>query len=148
VTSLYGFVMPFIRFRLGDICAPIEGQCSCGSSFPLISAPLGRQDDVLRLPSGRILPTVNLGRPIITTVELVDQYRLIQERLDHFVLQLVLFKHPGKEMLDQLRRKILDYLGEPVGLDIEIVDQLPEDKGKFRRFISKVPQPDSTDSQG
>jgi hypothetical protein len=51
-------------------------------------------------------------------------------------------------MLDQLRRKILDYLGEPVGLDIEIVDQLPEDKGKFRRFISKVPQPDSTDSQG
>jgi len=147
VTSLYGFIMPLIRFRLGDICTPIEGLCSCGSSFPLISAPQGRQDDVLRLPSGRILPTVNLGRPIMTTVEPVDQYRLIQERLDHFVLQLVLFKHPGEEMLDQLRRKVLDYLGEPVDLDIEIVDQLPEDKGKFRRFISKVPSPPSTEPQ-
>ena len=58
VTSLYGFVMPFIRFRLGDICTPIEQRCSCGSSFPLVSAPLGRQDDVLRLPSGKLLAPV------------------------------------------------------------------------------------------
>jgi phenylacetate-CoA ligase len=148
VTSLYGYVMPFIRFRLGDICTPIEGRCSCGSSFPLISAPLGRQDDVLRLPSGRILPTVNVGGPIITTVDSVDQFRLTQERLDHFVLQLVLLKHPGEEVLDQVRRRVLQYLGEPVRLDVEIVDRLPEDKGKFRRFISRVPQAASPDSQG
>ena len=146
VTSLYGFVMPFIRFRLGDICTPIEGRCSCGSTFPLISAPLGRQDDVLRLPSGKILSTANLG-VIIKTIDGVDQYRYTQESLDHFVLQLVLWKHPGQETLAQVRKQVLDYLGEPVSFDIEIVDRLPEDKGKFRRFISKVPPPDPTDPQ-
>jgi phenylacetate-CoA ligase len=147
VTSLYGFVMPFIRLRLGDICTPIEARCSCGSSFPLISAPLGRQDDVLRLPSGKILSTINLGL-IMKKVDGVDQYRYTQESPDHFVLQLVLWKQPGEDRLAQVRRQVLEYLGEPVSFDVEIVGRLPEDKGKFRRFISKVPTPDSTDTQG
>ena len=147
VTSLYGFIMPFIRYRLGDICTPIEGQCSCGSTFPLISAPLGRQDDVLRLPSGKILSTAGLA-VIAMRVDGIDQYRYTQESLDHFVLQLVLWKHPGQETLSQVRRQVLEYLGEPVSLDMEIVDRLLEDKGKIRRFISKVAPPDPTDPQG
>jgi len=147
VTSLYGFIMPFIRYRLGDICTPIEGQCSCGSTFPLISAPLGRRDDVLRLPSGKILSTINLGM-ILKTVDGIDQYRYTQESLDRFVLQLVLWKHPGEERLAQVRKQVLDYLGEPVSFEVQIVDRLPEDKGKIRRFISRVPPPGSTDPQG
>jgi len=147
VTSLYGYMMPFIRFRLGDICRPIEEQCSCGSTFPLISAPLGRQDDVLRLPSGKILSTINLG-VIMKTVDGIDQYRYTQESLDHLVLQLVLWKHPGESTLARVRKQVLEYLSEPVSFDVQIVDRLPEDKGKFRRFISKVPPPDPTDPQG
>ncbi|HEM62590.1 MAG TPA: phenylacetate--CoA ligase family protein [Chloroflexi bacterium] len=144
VTSLYGFVMPFIRYRLGDISTPIEGTCSCGSTFPLISAPVGRQDDVLRLPSGKILSTINLGW-IATSIDGVEQFRYTQESPDHFVLQLALWKHPGEEMLAQARRQVLDYLGEPVSFRVQIVDRLPEDKGKFRYFVSRVPMPDSTD---
>jgi len=146
VTSLYGYVMPFIRLCIGDICTPIEARCSCGSSFPLISAPLGRQDDVLTLPSGKIVSTINLG-VIMKTVDGVDQFRYTQESLDHFVLQLVVWKDPGEERLAQVRKQVLDYLGEPVSFEVEIVDRLPEDKGKFRRFISNVPSPASTETQ-
>jgi phenylacetate-CoA ligase len=142
VTSLHGFVMPLIRYRLGDFCTPIEGRCSCGSTFPLISAPLGRQDDVLTLPSGRILPPVGLAL-IMRIVDGVDQFRFIQERPDHFVLQLVLWKHLGEEVLARVRTQVLDYLGEPVSLDVQIVDRLPEEKGKLRKFISKVSPPAS-----
>jgi phenylacetate-CoA ligase len=147
VTSLYGFVMPFIRYCLGDICTPLGGLCSCGSSFPLIGAPLGRQDDLLRLPSGKILSPMNLAL-VVMKVDGIDQYRYTQESLNHFVLQLVLWKHPGDSTLARVRKEVLEYLGEPVSLDVQIVDRLPEDKGKFRRFISKVPPPDSADGQG
>jgi phenylacetate-CoA ligase len=147
VTSVYGFVMPFIRYRLGDICTPVEGQCSCGSSFPLISAPLGRQDDVLRLPSGKIMSVAALAI-IALRVDGVDQFRLVQESLDHIVLQLVLWKHPGQETLSQVRRQAVEYLGEPVSFDVQIVDLLPEDKVKFRRFISKLPPSGPTDLGG
>jgi len=143
VTSLYGYAMPFIRHRLGDICTPIGDRCSCGSSFPLISAPLGRQDDVVRLPSGNILSAFGLTMAAMAT-DGVDQFRFIQESLDHIVLQLVLWKHPGEGVLAQVRREILEYLGEPVSLDVEIVPRLSEDKVKFRRFISKIPEPAST----
>jgi phenylacetate-CoA ligase len=146
VTSLYGYAMPFLRYRLGDICTPIERRCSCGSSFPLISAPLGRQDDVLTLPSGRILPPVGLAL-IMRTVDGVDQFRFIQESLDHIVLQFVLWKHPGEQVLAQIRTQVLQYLGEAVSLDLQIVDRLPEEKGKLRKFISKVPPPAVADSQ-
>jgi len=146
VTSLCSYVMPFIRFRLGDICTPIEEKCSCGSSFPLISAPLGRHDDVLRLPSGKIVPVLSLGA-ILMGVDGVDQFRYIQESLDRIVLQMVLWKHPGQQRLSEVRRQSLEYLGEPVSFEVQIIDRLVEDEVKFRRFISKVPSPASTETQ-
>jgi len=146
VTSLSSLTMPFIRYHLEDICTPMERSCSCGSSFPLISPPLGRQEDVLRLPSGKILSPLGLGGDL-WAVDGLDQFRFIQESLDHFVLQLAVWKDPGQEVLSKVRGQVLEYLGEPVRFDVEILGQLPEDKGKFRRFISKVPTPHSTEVQ-
>ena len=146
VTNLCGYTMPFIRYCLGDICTPIGDRCSCGSSFPLISAPLGRQDDVLRLPSGKILSTTGLGL-IMMKLDEVDQYRFIQESPARIVLQLVLRKHLGEDRLAQVRNQVLDYLREPLSLDVEILPQLPEEKTKFRIFVSRVPTPLPTDSK-
>ena len=137
--------MPFIRYRLGDICTLVEKQCSCGSSFPLIGPPLGRQEDVLRLPSGKILSALPLGS-LVKMIDGIDQYRFIQESLDHFVLHLIVQEHPGEEVLSQLRAQLVEYLCEPVRLDVQIVDFIQEDPGKFRKFISKLPQSDSWDA--
>ena len=141
LTGLCGVTMPFIRYRQGDILTLLEEQCSCGSSFPLIGPPLGRQDDVIRLPSGKILSAVPLFL-LTNEVDGIDQYRFIQESLEHFVLQLKLQEHPGEEVLLQLRAQLVEYLGEPVRLDIQIVDFIQEDTRKFRKFISKLPQSD------
>jgi phenylacetate-CoA ligase len=146
VTSLYGYVMPFIRFRLGDICAPIEGRCSCGSTLPMVSAPLGRQDDVLRLPSGKTKSALSLGA-ILMEVDGVDQFRYVQESIDRLVLQVVFSKHPGEDKLFEVRRRSLDYLAEPISFDVQVVDRLLEDKVKFRRFISRVSARDEADSE-
>jgi phenylacetate-CoA ligase len=142
LTSLYGHTMPFIRYRLGDISALIERQCSCGSSFPLIAPPYGRQDDVIGLPSGNILSATPLFVHV-NRVDGVDQYRFIQERADHIVLQLVLYEHPGEQALARMRAQLLKYLGEPVTLDIRMVDSIQDEARKFRKFISLVHQSDS-----
>ena len=55
LTSLNAFAMPFIRYRLEDIGMLLKENCSCGSSFPLIAPPLGRDWDMIRLPSGKLL---------------------------------------------------------------------------------------------
>jgi phenylacetate-CoA ligase len=142
LTSLHGFTMPFIRYRLGDICTRISKPCSCGSAFPLIGPPLGRQEDLVRLKSGRLLSAMGLGL-IIQEFDGIDHYRFIQEGLDHLVLQLVFPKAPGEELLSELQTRILAYLREPVKLEIQLVDFIPEERRKFRKFISKLPQGDS-----
>jgi phenylacetate-CoA ligase len=138
ITALSNYTMPLIRYRLGDVCTMVDRPCSCGSVFPLISAPQGRHEDVVRLPSGQLRSALGLGT-VVDGFDEVDQYRFIQESRDHLVVKLVLFNEAGQGALAQFRAGLMDYLGEPMRLDIHIVDSIPEDRYKFRKFISKVP---------
>ena len=137
VTSLHSYTMPIIRYRLGDISTRLERPCSCGLPFPLIGAPLGRQEDAVRLPSGRLRAAIGLGL-LVDKVDGIDQFRIIQERPDHIVLQLVWWREPTEHAVSELRTRMLEYLGEPVQLDVERVDSIPEEKRKFRKFISEL----------
>jgi phenylacetate-CoA ligase len=141
ITRLSGYTMPFIRYRLGDISTSVEKQCPCGSSFPLIGPPVGREYDLVRLPSGRILPTIPLFR-IVNKLDGIEQYRIIQESHDHFVLLMVPRDNPEQAVLSDLRARLIRYLGEPAGFDIQIVDFMQEDAPKFKKFISKLPPSD------
>jgi phenylacetate-CoA ligase len=143
ITSLSNHTMSFIRYRLGDASALIEEPCSCGSSFPLIAAPFGRQDDLVRLPSGRILSAWPILWFLVNRVEGIEQYRVVQETLEHVVVQLEFSKNTPAGELAQLRSQLLQYLGEPVGLDIEIVDFIQEEGPKLKKFILKLPPLDS-----
>jgi phenylacetate-CoA ligase len=138
VTCLDAFAMPFIRYRLGDICSLIQKNCSCGSSFPLISSPQGRDRDMLRLPSGQLLSPMGL-HSILESFTGIDQFRLIQESADHVVLQLVMQKNVPSQPLRQLQSRLIEHLPEPVRVDIQLVDFIREDTPKFKTFVSKLP---------
>jgi phenylacetate-CoA ligase len=137
VTSLYGFVMPFIRYDLGDLIVLSDKKCSCGCSFPLIEHPIGREDDVLILPSGKILSTMQFTW-ILEQLPAIDQWQVIQESEQHFVLKLVMGSELGQESIQTIQARFLDYFAEPVRLDIQFVDYMEHESGKFKSFISKV----------
>ena len=141
ITSLNAFTMPLIRYNLGDICKFVEKTCSCGSSFPLIEPPLGRSDDLIRLPNGMVLAPNGLFF-ILRSFNGIDQFRIIQESLDRFVLQIVFRENPQNETLSKIRSRIIEFLDEPVRLDIQVVDFIQDEKLKFRAFISNLPKSD------
>jgi phenylacetate-CoA ligase len=137
VTSLHALAQPFIRYRLGDVYTFTEKPCSCGSPFPLISPPLGRSDDVVKLPSGKIAslwPFTFLLRDING----LEQYRIIQESVEHLVVQLAFCGDPESDALVQLRSRFMEFLGEPVRVDIQCVDGIRGETLKFRSFISNL----------
>jgi phenylacetate-CoA ligase len=137
ITALSLYAMPLIRYRLGDVCTTLNRACSCGSVFPLISAPAGRREDVLKLPSGEVRSALGLGS-VVDELDEVDQYRFIQESRDHLVVKLKLLREVAPEAMSHFRAGLVAYLGEPMRLDIHIVDSIPEEKRKFRKFICKV----------
>lgn len=141
LTTLNAFAIPFIRYRLGDICTFIEKRCSCGCVFPLIQPPRGREEDMIRLPSGKILSPWGFSF-ILRIFDSINQFRLIQESFDHLTLQLVFRGNPQDETLIKIRSRFMEYLGESVRLDIQTVDFIKEEKLKFRTFISKLPKSD------
>jgi phenylacetate-CoA ligase len=141
ITGLSNYTMPLIRYRLGDICATVNQRCACGSVLPLVSAPKGRREAMVRLPSGQLRSALGLGS-VVDEFDEVDQYRFIQESQDHLVVQLKLFREPEGGELARFRAGLTAYLGEPMRLDIHIVDVIPEEKLKFRKFISKLADAD------
>lgn len=137
ITSLSHFVMPFIRYRLGDICTLLDHSCSCGCSFPLMSAPRGRDWDMIQLPSGRLL-SPSPSEFFVRGCDWIHRFLLVQESRDHLVLQLVLREKPGEEDLSQIRTQFTDYFSEPVRFDIEIVDSITEKTDKVGSFVCKL----------
>jgi len=137
VTSLTALAQPFIRYPLGDLYKFTEKPCSCGSPFPLISSPLGRLDDAVKLPSGKIVSLWPFTF-ILRKLDRLEQYRIIQESAEHLVVELAFRGDPNKDALVQLRSRFMEQLGEPVRVDIQCVSGFRNDTPKFRSFISKL----------
>ncbi|MEJ2715935.1 MAG: hypothetical protein P8182_02165 [Deltaproteobacteria bacterium] len=135
LTSLYANAMPFIRYEIGDLIAFLPKKCSCGCPLPLIDHPIGRQDDMVVLASGRTLAPMRFAY-ILEKFPSIDQWRVLQVRQDSFVLQLVLRDELTSEMSRTIRAEFLEYLGEPATLDIQVTDFIEEEAYKFRSFVA------------
>jgi len=138
VTCLHAFAMPFIRYELGDVCTLADTRCPCGSAFPLIRAPGGRLNEIIRLPNGRLRPQFGVHYILRSSYPRIAQFRLVQERPDAFVLQVVTRDPLDSGDLEAPRRQLLEYLGEDVALRIERMDFIAGAELKFRSFVSQV----------
>jgi hypothetical protein len=92
---------------------------------------------MVKLPSGKVL-TANVFHYVLAKFTGIEQWRVIQESERDFVVKLVMPEKPDGEMLSALHAKFLEYLLEPVSVNIELVDYMEEETTKFRTFISKV----------
>ena len=56
VTNLHNYAMPFIRYKVGDLANSIDNTpCSCGRFSPRIVSLIGRDNDNIELPSGKVI---------------------------------------------------------------------------------------------
>src|SRR6202140_3260495 len=63
VTGLYNYVMPFIRYELGDIAVAGVGDCPCGRTLPVIARGEGRSRNAFVFRDGsRMWPRTSMVR--------------------------------------------------------------------------------------
>jgi hypothetical protein len=98
---------------------------------------------MIRLPSGRLVS------PLVLNVSLralthIDQFRVIQERVEQLVVQLASKRPIAGATMERLARQLREDLGEPVQVAVEQVEYRHEDAAKFRTFVSKVALPDES----
>jgi phenylacetate-CoA ligase len=142
VTDFRNRVFPLIRYRLGDVARFRKGTCPCGVTFPILEPVRGRVTDLLRFPSGLVIP----GEPITAIFypwpEAVRQFQLYQAPDYSLTLRCVRGSDPNAE---EIMRRVVESVranvrGE-VPVRLEVVDALRHDRGKQRFIVSDAPPP-------
>ncbi len=126
VTRLDSFAMPLIRYYLGDL-AEIEDSaatCSCGRQFPLLKRVIGRDTDIVKTRSGKYM-IVHFFTGIFEFVPEIKQFKVIQKNLDGMEIEYIKDTGFSKTVLENVKSKIWEYLGEDFPIDFREVDFIP-----------------------
>ena len=136
-TNLYNYAMPFIRFKIEDVGIPTDEKCNCGRGLPLMKIIEGRKDDFTIVPDGRIFsPTIWI---VLLMHYNLDQFKVIQEKIDEIKIQIVPKESFTLETIDELKKRVNAVLGNEVKIKVEIVDKIPKEKsGKMKSMVSKI----------
>ena len=139
LTDLDNKVMPFIRFRTGDI-AVVDSDKKSSSSlpFPLLLDVRGRLNDYLKLPNGGLLSSF-LWQNLFKDYELIDEYQIVQEDIETVTVNYVVNDHKyDEDSFMRLNKKIENALPD-CAVHWNQLASIPRGPGgKFRHNISKV----------
>lgn len=144
VTSLINYAMPLIRYRIGDMAAWADHDCSCGRRWPLLKEVTGRMADTFISSTGRRVHGEYFTH-LVYFRDWVKKFQFVQESPDRIRL-LVIPAVPKGEINEIIAREKADIeakiqvaMGPECKLEIEVVDDIPPSpSGKYRYTISKV----------
>ena len=138
-TGLHSYIMPFIRYKIGDIGIFSDKKCPCGRGLPLMKNLEGRAEDFIKLHSGKIVAPIVFST-IMRDIRGIKQYMIVQEKLDKLLVHIVPAKDFDSTITNRIQHEIGNILEYKVNVEIQTISELPRDpSGKLRAVISKVP---------
>lgn len=138
VTDLANIGFPIIRYRIQDRGRFSDQQCACGRGLVMLSELEGRDVDVVRTPSGKIISGALFPQLFIRHPNVILG-QVVQHKIDELEVLLRVDSAPSKEMLSTLETDIRSYTGPEVRITISVVDELISNPTKKYRFvISKI----------
>ena len=143
VTTLNNYVMPLIRYKIGDMAVSAEDeQCSCGRGLPLIKRVEGREINVFRTKKGKIIPGEFFIHfiGVVFNKGFISKFQVIQRDYDSIIIKVVVI---DKLIFDNSRNKIINsikkIMGQDCNVEFEFVDDIePLKSGKYLYTLSEV----------
>ncbi len=140
-TGLLNEAMPLIRYAVGDLAespGPAD-LCACGRHLPRLGPILGRQDDAVVTPSGRLVGRLD---PVFKRELPITEAQIIQDSLEQIRVRIVPAEGFSAQHASSLERALHDRLGEAMKIEIETVSHIPRGSaGKFKAVVSHVTSP-------
>jgi phenylacetate-CoA ligase len=135
VTSLSNRIMPMIRYELGDLGRLQDGQCSCGSPFPLLALDVCRKNDLIVTPAGRNLYPAYFVR-LLDGHDGIEQFQFEQTGPGDMVLRLCARQEVVDLVGQKVRSRLQQDLGGDIHVQVERVVSIPRSRsGKHRSVI-------------
>lgn len=138
VTNLENYVMPFVRYDLGDlIIFPENNRCPCGRSLSILRKVFGRNDDVLEYKERKF--NALFFRNYINNYSYIDKFKIVQTKNGNIEFRIHL-SHDTEES----RKRCLSDLSSAFSkhfspLNIRFVKNFPvSPTGKFKVLERKA----------
>jgi phenylacetate-CoA ligase len=136
VSNLVNRATVLLNYRLGDLAALLPDPCPCGRALPLLSFPLGRSDDLIELPSGRIVHPQAI-RTLFTDEERIWQYQVVQRTETHFRVAVVADQLADRrEMAARIVGKFAARFGDEITVEVVFEPIERTAGGKIRPVLS------------
>ena len=138
VTDFNNYVMPFIRYNMGDLAVPLNRKCTCGRGLPMIGSINGRTSDFIVHPNGSLIHGEFFSHAFYG-IRGITQYQIIQDNMDMLKINIVPNEFLTAEDNAKIKSRLQDILGEGLHLALFEVDTIPiSESGKYRFAISNV----------
>ncbi len=136
VTPLQNFAQPLIRYEIGDF-AQAGGPCPCGRGLPVIARIVGRERNMLVLPSGEKVSPAFINDLVADLP--VAQFQIAQLAPDRMEARIVARGAFGKAEEAQLRDRLNQRLPAAYRIGFVYPDEIPRaESGKYMDFKSEL----------
>ncbi|MCK9625403.1 MAG: phenylacetate--CoA ligase family protein [Bacteroidales bacterium] len=136
-TDLWNYAHPFIRYDTQDLIEVNDKICSCGRNHLKVVRILGRDNEVLIMPSGRKFIvhdfTGFFESPSKELNKSIDYFQVLKKQNNIVVFKLVVNNHYN----ENVKFYLINYWQKEFGIkvEIEIVDNIPIMQNNKRKFI-------------
>ena len=139
VTTLNNYVMPLIRYQIGDLAVPAENeQCSCGRGLPSIKKVVGRDVNIFKTKDGTLIDGEYFTH-LIYFKDWIQKFQVVQKQFDLIKLHVVLNDEKSESDMKEIVDKIKIVMGQDCKVVFEFVDDIePLKSGKYLYTISEV----------
>ena len=142
VTDLLNRAMPMIRYAIGDVVRPATGPSTSGRGLERLERVSGRTADFLYRPDGTPVFGISILDTFVIHIPGIKQAQIVQEALDHLVVNLVPEPSYGEQSMRRLKQVLAEQFGSEVRIDIQEMTALPQtERGKYRFSICKIAPP-------
>lgn len=134
ITDLNNFVMPRLRYQIGDLGALSSDFCACGIRLPFLQNILGRTEELFVTANGTFVHG-HYFHHLARGLERIKQFQIIQHDLASVTVKVVPQISGTHEDIIIFADKIKEKMAG-AKVDIEIVEEIPlSASGKVRSVI-------------
>jgi phenylacetate-CoA ligase len=138
LTDLTNFVVPLIRYDIGDMATAAEG-CSCGRPWPVVGEIIGRSADRIILEDGESRPAFELEAALFylhaeVTNDILE-YQFVQHGPGEIEMRVVPRKEIGGATVERLREVLVSALMDKASVVVVPVDHIDRSEGGKRRLV-------------
>jgi phenylacetate-CoA ligase len=145
ITDLHNYVMPFIRYDMGDT-AIAGAPCPCGRGLPTLEGLEGRSTEQLRTPQGTSITSGILGEVVFRQrgfLSYVAEYQAVQTTADTVVLKIVPMDCFTHDTAAALLIALKELLGPEMQVALDLVSHIPREANGKRLIIKSQIATDS-----